>query len=73
MKTHEGSEGIAPQFFTSVLDGGEWSALNPGRFIFGANWIEGWVGTTVDLNSAEKIIILALPKIKPKIPRSWDP
>jgi hypothetical protein len=31
MKTW-GSGGIAPPFFTSVLDGGEWSASQPGRF-----------------------------------------
>jgi hypothetical protein len=25
--------GIAPPFFASALDGGEWSASHPGRFI----------------------------------------
>jgi hypothetical protein len=34
MKTCE-SGGIAPQFLTSVLDGGEWSASRPGRFTKG--------------------------------------
>jgi hypothetical protein len=27
-----GSGGIAPLFFSSALDGGEWSASYPGRF-----------------------------------------
>jgi hypothetical protein len=30
-----GSEGKAPPFLTSTLDGGEWSASNPGRFALG--------------------------------------
>jgi hypothetical protein len=39
-----GSEDIAPLFLVSALDGGEWSALCPGRFIHseiapGSNWI----------------------------------
>jgi hypothetical protein len=36
--THEdiwASGGIAPPFFTSALDGGEWSGSGPGRFIPG--------------------------------------
>jgi hypothetical protein len=38
-----GSGGIAPPFFTSALDGGEWSA--PGAF--GAHWRGGWAGLRV--------------------------
>jgi hypothetical protein len=30
-----GNRGIAPPFLTSALDGGEWSASLPGRFIPG--------------------------------------
>jgi hypothetical protein len=30
-----GNGGVTPPFFTSALDGGEWSAAHPFRFIFG--------------------------------------
>jgi hypothetical protein len=36
-----GSGYIAPPFLTAALDGGEWPAPRPGRFIPGAHWIEG--------------------------------
>jgi hypothetical protein len=47
MKTYGGG-GIAPLFFTSVLDGGEWSALRSSRFTggevaSGTHRIGGWV------------------------------
>jgi hypothetical protein len=32
-----GSGGIAPSFLTSALDGDEWAASRPGRFIRGEN------------------------------------
>jgi hypothetical protein len=32
MKTYGGSTGIAPEFLTSALHGGEWSTSHPGRF-----------------------------------------
>jgi hypothetical protein len=35
MKTLWGSEGLASLFFTSVLDGGDWSVSRPGRLTFG--------------------------------------
>jgi hypothetical protein len=38
MKTW-GSEGIAPPFLTSALDGGEWLASSPCRFTPGTHWI----------------------------------
>jgi hypothetical protein len=53
MKAYWGSGGIAPLiFFTSVLDGGEWSASRHGRFTPrerapGTHWIGSWVGPRV--------------------------
>jgi len=35
MKTYGGMEVYPHAFLTSVLDGGEWSASHPGRFIPG--------------------------------------
>jgi hypothetical protein len=32
MKTYGGVESVAPPFFTSVLDGDEWSVSRPVRF-----------------------------------------
>jgi hypothetical protein len=59
MKTYGGSGGIAPPFSTSALDGGEWSASRPGRFIPGeiapsTLWIGGWVDPTVGIDDVEK-------------------
>jgi hypothetical protein len=44
-----GSGGIAAQFLTSALDGGEWSASCPSHLTFqervpSTNWIGGWLG-----------------------------
>jgi hypothetical protein len=50
MKAYWKSGGISPHILlTSVLDGGEWSALCRGRFTpreraHGTHWIGGWVG-----------------------------
>jgi hypothetical protein len=33
IKAYWGSGGIAPRIVTSAIDGGEWSASRPGRFI----------------------------------------
>jgi hypothetical protein len=49
MKTYWGVEVQLHGFLTSALDGGEWSALRPGRFTSrerapGTHWIGGWVG-----------------------------
>jgi hypothetical protein len=57
------SEGIAPPLLTSALDGGEWSASRPSRFIPGeralsTNWMVGWVGPSVGLDAVEKKKIL---------------
>jgi hypothetical protein len=48
--------GIAPPFFTSALDGGEWPASRTGRFLPceappGTNWIGGCVRSRADLDS----------------------
>jgi hypothetical protein len=53
-------------FLTSALDGGEWPASRPGRFIPGKrtpsiHWIGGWVGPRTDLDDMEKRKILTLP------------
>jgi hypothetical protein len=44
---------------TSVLDGGEWSVLHPGRFTpkvraSGVHLIGSWVGSTAGLDAVEK-------------------
>jgi hypothetical protein len=59
MKACCGSGGIAPRIFDLALDGSEWSASRPGRFIprkraLGTLWIGGWVGPTASLNTAVK-------------------
>jgi hypothetical protein len=48
-----GSKVIASPFFTSALDGGEWSASHPGRFTPSTNWVGGWVGPKADLDAVE--------------------
>jgi hypothetical protein len=54
-----GSEGVAPLFFTSTLDGGEWSAARPDRFIpkeraLCSQWIGGDMGPRVGLDAIEE-------------------
>jgi hypothetical protein len=53
------SGGIALPFLTSALDGGERSALSPGRFITregtpGTHWIGGCVDPRAGLDTVEK-------------------
>jgi hypothetical protein len=53
------SEGTAPPFLTSALDGGEWSASGPCRFTPGkgassTHCIGGWVGPRAGMNVMEK-------------------
>jgi hypothetical protein len=54
------SGGIAPPFFTSALDGGEWSVSRPGR------------STSVEIapgmDAMEKRKILPLPRMEPARP-----
>jgi hypothetical protein len=60
-KDVRGSGGIAPAFSTLALDGGEWSASNPGCFTPGTHWIGGWVSPRAGLDSGEEKNLLPLP------------
>jgi hypothetical protein len=56
-------------FLTSALDGGEWSASCPGRFIpwervTGTHWIGGWVNHRAGLDDVEKRKFLTLPGLE---------
>jgi hypothetical protein len=60
-----GSGGIAPPLLTSALDGGEWSASRPGRFIPGerppgTHQVGGWVGPRAGLDADFNPVILLL-------------
>jgi hypothetical protein len=64
-----GSGGIAPQFLTSALDGGEWLASRPGHFppgeIAPSNyWTGRLVGSIAYLDAADKGRNLLLPGIE---------
>jgi hypothetical protein len=66
MKTW-GSGSIAPLFFTSALDGGEWTGSRlgrstPGERAPGTLWTGGWVGPTADLDAVEKRKIFDLSR-----------
>jgi hypothetical protein len=55
MEVYRGVEVLLNAFLTSALDGGEWSASLPGRFISrgrstGTHWIGGWVGPRAGLD-----------------------
>jgi hypothetical protein len=59
MKAHGGVEVLLHAFFTSALDGGEWSASHPGRFAPRerancTHWLGGWVGYRAGLDAAVK-------------------
>jgi hypothetical protein len=61
-----GSEGIAPPFLTSALDGGAWSASRFRHFTLeratGSHWIRAWVGPRAGPDAVEYyffIIILS--------------
>jgi hypothetical protein len=49
-----GSGRISPPYFTSTLDGGEWSASRPFRFTPGTRFIGAWVGPRVGLDAIQK-------------------
>jgi hypothetical protein len=59
MKAYGGVDVWIRIFLTSVLVGGEWSALRPGRFTpeeetLGVHWKGSWVGLRAGLNGREK-------------------
>jgi hypothetical protein len=50
---------LAPPFLTSALDGGEWSASQPGRLTLGeidrwTNWVRSRVGRRIGLDAMKK-------------------
>jgi hypothetical protein len=56
MKAYWGMELYVHAFFTSALDGGEWSASRPGSFIpreisRDIHWIGAWVGPRAGLDA----------------------
>jgi hypothetical protein len=76
IKAYWGSAGIAPRILTSVLDGVEWSASRPGRFIPrerapSTHWIGGWVGPRAGLDAVVKIRIPS--PCQDSNPRSYSP
>jgi hypothetical protein len=65
-----GSGGTVPPFLTSALDGGEWSAPHPSRFIpgeraRGTHWIGGCMGPRVGLDAVEERRILHCWELNP--------
>jgi hypothetical protein len=69
MKTYGGVDAYIHVFFTSALDGGEWSASRPTRFTPGerapgAYWIGGWVGPRTGLDDVERQNMLLLPGLE---------
>jgi hypothetical protein len=61
---------MAPPFLISALDGCEWSASYPGRFIPGErvpaiHRIGGWVGPRAGLETVDERKTFALPGIEP--------
>jgi hypothetical protein len=70
MKTWERG-GIAPQFLTSALDGGELSVSCPGRvapgeIAPGTHWTGGWVGPGAGLEVPEKRKSCPYPDSNPR-------
>jgi hypothetical protein len=66
-----GGGGVAPLFFTSALDGDEWTVSRLDRFTPGervpcTHWIDGWLSPITDLDDMEKRKILSLPGIEPR-------
>jgi hypothetical protein len=48
------SGGVALPFLTSILDGGEWSASRPGRYIPGTYGVGDWVGLRAALEAVKE-------------------
>jgi hypothetical protein len=73
MKMYGGSEGTAPAYLTSALDGGEWSAshsccFTPRENVPGTHWVGGWVGPRTSLDAVEKRKILQFWESNPRCP-----
>jgi hypothetical protein len=69
MKAYGGVDVQNHIFLTSALDGGEWSASRPGRFILwetvpGTHRIGSWVGLRAGLDDVEKREFLTLLRLK---------
>jgi hypothetical protein len=69
MKTYRGVDIYTHVFFTSALDGGEWSASRLDRFTLGesapgTHWIEGWVNPRAGLDDVEERKFLSLPGLE---------
>jgi hypothetical protein len=61
MKAYWGVDVYFQKFLTSAIDGGDWSALRPGRFTPRekaprTHWLEGWLGQSRSVPGGEKII-----------------
>jgi hypothetical protein len=67
MKAYGGVEIYLHAFFTSALDGGEWSASRPGRFTAGTNLLGSCVDPRAGLDAMamRKIPSLPLPGVEP--------
>jgi hypothetical protein len=68
-----GSRGIAPNFLTSALDGGEWLASRRCRCTLGerapgTHWIEDWVSPRVGLEAVENRKIVHCRESNPDRP-----
>jgi len=75
MKTYMGVESQLHAFLNSALDGGEWLISRSGSFTLGAriadtNWIGGWMGPRVDLDTGcKEKRSLPLPRIESRSSR----
>jgi hypothetical protein len=64
MNTYGGSGCIDPPFLELGSSWSKWSALRPGPFIPGTQWIGGWVGARAGLNDMDKWKFLTLPGLE---------
>jgi hypothetical protein len=73
MKVHWEWRYSATYPLTSALDGDEWSASRPGRFIPrerapGTHWIGGWVGPRAVLDAVMRKILSPRRESNPRTP-----
>jgi hypothetical protein len=62
-----GSAGTAAPFFTSSVNGAEWSASHPSHFVPGTHCIGEWVGPRAGVYTGEEVNFLTLLGIEPKL------